>query len=130
MTGTAALVVAIEVEEGFADSDEVVRLDANESKSGFDDLVRMSNHGPVETRQQRGKIGLDHRNGALNVTISPLPNLAKWMCRTHRWEMKQLTEHRNCVKSFVIIFTLVASVAAGHAQNAPWCLQSDAFDGD
>jgi hypothetical protein len=28
------------------------------------------------------------------------------------------------------IYALGASVATAHAQGAPWCLQSDAFDGD
>jgi Protein of unknown function (DUF3551) len=65
--------------------------------------------------------------GALSASAL---NFAKWLCRTHRLEMKQLTEHRNCVKSFVVIFILGASIATAHAQNAPWCLQSDAFDGD
>jgi hypothetical protein len=28
------------------------------------------------------------------------------------------------------IYALGASVATAHAQGAPWCLQSDAFDGE
>jgi len=34
------------------------------------------------------------------------------------------------VKLLVVIFILGASIATAHAQYAPWCLQSDAFDGD
>jgi hypothetical protein len=54
-TGSAVLSAVVEV--GFAESDEVVRLDENENRSDVDDRVPMLNHVAVEIGQQRFRNG-------------------------------------------------------------------------
>jgi hypothetical protein len=54
--------------------------------------------------------------------VSPAGAFAYW--RRHR------TRAKGSMKLLVVIFILSAGNATADAENALWCLQSDAFDGD
>jgi hypothetical protein len=53
--GAGAAGLSTEVDEGFANAEEVDCLDANENKSGVGDRVPILNHAAVETGQQQAK---------------------------------------------------------------------------